>query len=89
MATSLVGGNLEQLDQLQRSFRSESEAVSQLAGRINGVISGTTWLGPAAEAFRGQFSSQFLPALRGLQVGLDEQATIVAGRREAIAAATG
>ena len=85
---SMVGGNLEQLDGLQRSFVSESANVAALLARINGVLHGTTWLGPAADAFRSQWDGQFAPALGSLRNGLDEQARIVASRRAAIASAT-
>ena len=85
---SLVGGNLEQLDGLQRSFTSEARAVEALVARISAVLEGTTWMGPGATAFREQFRGQFVPALHGLRTALDEQAGIVAGRRQAIAAAT-
>jgi len=85
---SMVGGNLEQLDSLQRTFVSESANVAALLARISGVIHGTTWMGPAADAFRGQWDSQFAPALGSLRTGLDEQARVVATRRAAIASAT-
>jgi hypothetical protein len=85
---SLVGGNLEQLDSLQRSLATEAAGVEQLLARLTGVLEGTTWLGPAADAFRGQWREQYGPALRGLKGGLDDQARIVAARRQAIASAT-
>lgn len=85
---SMVGGNLEQLDGLQRSMATEAAGVEQLLARLTGVLEGTTWLGPAADAFRGQWREQYAPALRGLKTGLDDQARLVAARRQAIAAAT-
>ena len=85
---SMVGGNLEQLDGLQRTFVAEAAGVEQLLARLNGVLEGTTWLGPAADAFRAQWREQYAPALRGLKGGLDDQARVVAGRRQAIATAT-
>ena len=85
---SMVGGNLEQLDGLHRSLASEAAGVEQLLARLTGVLEGTTWLGPAADAFRGQWREQYGPALRGLKAGLDDQARIVAARRQAIATAT-
>ena len=85
---SMVGGNLEQLDGLQRSFVSESSNVEALVARINATLRGTTWLGPAADAFRSQWEGQFAPALAGLKTGLDEQSRVVASRRAAIASAT-
>ncbi len=85
---SMVGGNLEQLDGLQRSLAAEAATVEQLVGRLTGVLEGTTWLGPAADVFRQQWREQYAPALRSLKAGLDDQARVVASRRQAIAAAT-
>ena len=85
---SMVGGNLEQLDGLHRSLATEAAGVEQLFARLTGVLEATTWLGPAADAFRGQWREQYAPALRGLKTGLDDQGRLVASRRQAIAAAT-
>lgn len=85
---SMVGGNLEQLDGLERSFRTESQNVGQLISRINGTLNGTTWLGPAAQRFKNEWTTNFSRSLQQLQQALDQQAAYVAGRRQAIATAT-
>ncbi len=85
---SMVGGNLEQLDGLQRSLAADAAGVEQLVARLSGVLEGTTWLGPAADVFRSQWREQYSPALRNLKAGLDDQARVVAARRQAIATAT-
>jgi uncharacterized protein YukE len=85
---SMVGGNLDQLDGLERSFRNESQNVGQLVGRITATLNGTTWLGPAAQRFKSDWTQNFSRSLQQLQQALDQQAAYVANRRQAIATAT-
>jgi uncharacterized protein YukE len=87
--SDMYGANLEQLDQLQRRFAEENEAVRQLQTRISGTLGSTAWTGPAADRFRTAWSGDFVPALNRLAEALAENATVVANRREAIAVATG
>jgi uncharacterized protein YukE len=87
--SDMYGANLEQLDQLQRRFTEENEAVRQLQTRISGTLGSTAWTGPAADRFRTAWSGDFVPALNRLAEALAENATVVANRREAIAVATG
>ncbi len=87
--SDMYGANLEQLDQLQRRFTEEHEAVRQLQSRITSTLGSTAWTGPAAERFRTAWSGDFVPALNRLAEALSENATVVATRREAIAVATG
>ncbi len=85
---SMVGGNLEQLDGLERSFHTESQNVAQLVSRITTTINATTWLGPAAQRFKEDWTQNFSRSLAQLQQALDQQAAFVANRRAAIATAT-
>jgi uncharacterized protein YukE len=87
MAT-MVGGDLEQLTVLEQRFRSDSQEVAELRARITSVLSSTSWSGPAAERFRQEWNSTFSSALNNLATALQENAGVVAGRRQAIAAAT-
>ncbi|HEX2370828.1 MAG TPA: WXG100 family type VII secretion target [Acidimicrobiia bacterium] len=87
--SNMFGANLEQLDQLQRRFVEENEAVRLLQTRISGTLGSTAWTGPAAERFRSAWSGEFVPALNRLAEALAENASVVANRREAIAVATG
>jgi uncharacterized protein YukE len=87
--SNMFGANLEQLDQLQRRFVEENEAVRQLQTRISGTLGSTAWTGPAAERFRSAWSGEFVPTLNRLAEALAENASVVAKRREAIAVATG
>ena len=79
--SNMFGANLEQLDQLQRRFVEENEAVRQLQTRISGTLGSTAWTGPAAERFRSAWSGEFVPALNRLAEALAENASVVANRR--------
>ena len=84
----LVGGDLEQLGLLEQQFRVDAEAVAELRSRISGLLAATAWTGPAADRFRHEWSTSFSSAMANLSAALQENAVLVAGRRQAIAAAT-
>ena len=85
---SMVGGDLEQLQVLEQQFRSDSQGVSELRTRITNVLGNTAWTGPAADQFRQEWAGNFSTVLNNLAAALQENATLVANRRQAIAAAT-
>jgi uncharacterized protein YukE len=85
---ALVGGDLEQLQVLEQQFRVDAQAVGELRSRVSSVLSGTAWTGPAADRFRQEWASSFSTALLNLSNALQENATVVASRRQAIAMAT-
>ena len=85
---AMVGGDLEQLAVLEQQFRVDADAVAELRARVTAVLSGTAWTGPAADRFRHEWASTFSTALLNLATALQENASLVAGRRQAIAAAT-
>ena len=84
----LVGGDLEQLGVLEQQFRADAEAVADLRARVTSVLAGTAWTGPAADRFRHEWTTSFSTALLNLSAALQENAALVAGRRQAIAQAT-
>ena len=84
----LVGGDLEQLGVLEQQFRADAEAVAELRARVSSVLAGTVWTGPAADRFRHEWSTTVSTALLNLSGALQENAALVAGRRQAIAQAT-
>ena len=86
--TSMVGGDLEQLQVLEQQFRVDSQAVADLRARISNLLAGTAWTGPAANQFRDQWNGSFANALNQLSVALADNASVIANRRQAIFAAT-
>jgi WXG100 family type VII secretion target len=79
-----IGGEVEQLSQLKTTFDRQAQAVEQVAGTVRAELQNTVWEGPAAERFRGQWSSEFEPMLRKLQASLAECGVEVARRRDAL-----
>ena len=86
--SGMMGGDLAQLDVLRKTFTDQVQAVDGLRGAVDGALGSTQWTGPAADRFRNEWASSFVPALRRLQEALTENASVVANRREAIQAAT-
>ena len=85
---SMVGGDLEQLQVLEQQFRNDSQGVAELRTRITNVLGSTAWTGPAAEQFRQEWNGNFASVLSNLAAALQDNAVVVANRRQAIAAAT-
>jgi uncharacterized protein YukE len=85
---TMVGGNLEQMLTLQRCFTSDAQAVADLRQRISTNLSGTSWTGPAAQRFREDWNSTFVPALNQLHDALTQNSTVVRNRTDAIRTAT-
>ena len=85
---SMVGGDLEQLQMLEQQFRNDSQAVSELRSRITSVLASTAWTGPAADRFRQEWSGSFSASLGSLAGALQDNAGLIASRRQAIATAT-
>ena len=86
--TGMMGGDLAQLDALRKTFVDQTQAVDALRAAVDGALGSTQWTGPAADRFRSEWSSSFVPALRRLQEALTENAGVVQNRREAIQVAT-
>lgn len=85
----MVGANLEQMASLETQFASEAGAVTDLIGRINGVVGNTTWVGRYADEFRGKWEGEFKTALNNLVAALEEAREVVGTNKRNIAAATG
>lgn len=79
-----IGASIEGLTELKTTFDSQAQRIEELISTISGRLSNTAWEGPAAERFRGQWGSDFEPALRNLRSALEECGVEVARRREAL-----
>jgi WXG100 family type VII secretion target len=86
---STMGADLEQLAQLQAAFGRQSQALEEVVASMRNQLGSTTWHGPAADRFRAAWASEYEPALRRLQAGLQEAGTEVGRRREALLRAGG
>ena len=86
---SQMGADLEQLATLRAALLQQSQVIEQLSATVRTQLGDTSWHGPAAERFRGAWSSDFEPSLRRLQVALQEAGMEVGRRREALMRAGG
>ena len=85
----MLGANPEEMTVLHGRFTSSAGKVADLTARIQATVSSTTWTGPAAERFRGQWEGEFRSALTSLQAALEDNASFVRQRLDAIQQATG
>ena len=82
-----IGGNLEEMSNLQNTFTQQAVASDDLRRTLESAVQThitANWEGPAAEAFREAWNSQFSPALTKLREALDDAAREVQNRRNAI-----
>ena len=86
---SQSGADLEQLTRLREVLLRQSSLIEELTVALRAQLGATTWHGPAAERFRGAWSSDFEPTLRRLQAELRDAGAEVQRRRDALAQATG
>ena len=86
--SSMVGGSLEQMQSLEQQFTGDAQVVAELQRRISAAVGNTMWTGPASDRFRNEWNGTFVPALSRLQEALNENATVVRNRRQAIQTAT-
>lgn len=84
MADNVIGGEIPQLQQLQNSFSTQSGNVEDLIKALNNDVANTWWKGGAADRFRNEWESQFLPALRNLAQALEDASNEVAARARAL-----
>ncbi|HEY3036153.1 MAG TPA: WXG100 family type VII secretion target [Streptosporangiaceae bacterium] len=84
---STVGGQLDEMAQLSKTFNSNGSQALQIKSAIERALAGTTWTGPAAERFRDAWQ-QFSPSLDKLSQALAEAGREVEQRRRALEQAT-
>ena len=84
-----LGGDVEQLARLRSTLLQQSQVIESLAAGIRQQLGDTSWHGPAADRFRGAWSSDFEPSLRRLQSALQEAGQEVGRHREALLRAGG
>lgn len=49
------GMNVEQVRQLGQTLQAKADEIISMLGQIDGQLNGTTWAGPDAEQFKGQW----------------------------------
>ncbi len=82
-----IAGDLEQLQTLQQTFARNGQSLEEVTSSIRAQLQNTRWEGPAADRFRHSWNGEFETALRRLREALDDCATEVSRRRDALAQA--
>lgn len=82
-----VGGQLDEMAQLSRTFTTNGTQAQQIKSAVDRTLAATTWTGPAADRFR-QAWAEFSPSLDRLHHALTEAGQEVNQRRQALEAAT-
>ena len=68
---STYGANPEQLATLGRTLSNQIGTINQLMSTVDGVLNGTTWMGPARERFGQDWNGSFKQALNRLNEAFD------------------
>jgi hypothetical protein len=88
-----LGADVEQLDGLARTFRTEGARLERSAASLRSLVGGVRWSGPDADRFRGQFgqgmSPQLVGAARALLAEAGSLTRQAAEQRSASSAGTG
>jgi WXG100 family type VII secretion target len=82
-----IGANIESMNDLRTSFTNQAQAVTNLTTDLQGkvdMIQAREWEGPAADRFASAWNSEFRTALNNLRTALDDAATEVHNRAQAI-----
>jgi len=72
-----IGGDIEQLSTLERTFTQQRETVETLRSTITAALDTTSWRGPAAERFRSEWNGEFALALTRLADALNQNAGFI------------
>jgi uncharacterized protein YukE len=64
--SSLYGANPDELDHLGATLRRQIDAIDGVLATVGGVLSGTTWMGPARDRFQADWEGVFTSALHRL-----------------------
>jgi uncharacterized protein YukE len=80
--TNRVGGDIGDLQNLEGSLRRRGQDIQGVRSEITNLIQGTWWVGPSADRFKEEWSSQYSSMLQKLEQAMGDLATEVQRRRE-------
>ena len=80
----MLGGELGTMDNLSREFETQINTVDQLMGAVDRQVGNVQWTGVIADRFRNEQWPQFKQDLQALKQALQDCATHVRNRKEAI-----
>jgi len=67
----MYGANPEQLAELGNTLKRQVSPIDQLMSTVTGVLSGTTWQGPARDRFQEDWNGTFRKALDGMKAAFE------------------
>jgi uncharacterized protein YukE len=88
MSTAMLGGELETMATLKGKLNEQANTVATLTSTVDQQVKNTVWSGPAADRFRELWDGQFKQTLEQLRIALNDAASEVSNRAEAIRVAT-
>ena len=65
--SNVYGANPQQLSDLGRSLKNQISSVDGVISTVTSALSGTTWTGPARDAFEEDWNTTFRGALSRLK----------------------
>ena len=71
MSAFTHGMNVEEVNNLGRTLKEQASAIQTMIGHLDGAISGTTWVGPDADQFKGQWWPEHKQHLQAVAQQLD------------------
>ena len=63
---TMYGANPEQLAQLGQKLKAQREPIESVTSAVTAALGGTTWTGPARDAFESEWNGTFKSALAKL-----------------------
>ena len=72
-----IGGDIEQLSALERTFSQEAQTVDALRAAVSSTLGNTSWRGPSAERFRAEWNGEFSHSLTRLAEALNQNAAYI------------
>jgi uncharacterized protein YukE len=85
--SGLIGGDVDQLQQLGDQLKLKQGDIDQIINAIRTALGSTVWQGPARDRFEGEWRSSFEPALGRMKEAFDAAGTECKSRAAALHAA--
>jgi hypothetical protein len=82
-----IGGNINDLEALIRSFRQSATTVDEIVTGVARELAAADWIGPVADRFRSSWDTEFVPTLRRVEEGFREAAASLSQARDHLARA--
>jgi uncharacterized protein YukE len=86
---TMYGANPDELTALGNKLTAQVDVIATLIGDVNGVLTSTTWQGPARDRFEGEWTGSFTSSLKALQDAFAAAGTECRSRAAALAQVMG